>query len=136
MRYLDRWLPDLLIPLAYDRASGARVGVFYARLGEERSSPADHLVVRLVDQDKRNRTMYSIKLFRSGNTVISVSKLEPGRAGETLQRADMRKASANGVVEFTAGQYQGFWVSVRNNIEVRAAGEAGSPQPRRWRWDE
>ena len=52
-----RWVPDLLVPLAYDRASESKVGVFYARLGE-RTGNNDHLVVRILNKDKRNLTMY------------------------------------------------------------------------------
>ena len=52
-----RWVPDLLVPLAYDRASESKVGVFYARLGE-RTGNNDHLVVRILNKGKRNLTMY------------------------------------------------------------------------------
>ena len=31
----DEWVPDTLVPLAFDRASEAKVGVFFVRLGEQ-----------------------------------------------------------------------------------------------------
>ena len=51
------------VPLAYDRASESKVGVFYTKLGE-RSGNNDHVIVRILNKNKQNLTMYSVKLFR------------------------------------------------------------------------
>ena len=59
----DEWVPDILVPLAFDRASESKVGVFYTKLGE-RTGNNDHVVVRILNKNKQNLTMYSVKLFR------------------------------------------------------------------------
>ena len=75
----DEWVPDILgesvplypthrtdvfsVPLAFDRASESKVGVFYTKLGE-RTNNNDHVVVRILNKNKQNLTMYSVKLFR------------------------------------------------------------------------
>ena len=51
------------MPLAFDRASESKVGVFYTKLGE-RTGNNDHVVVRILNKNKQNLTMYSVKLFR------------------------------------------------------------------------
>ena len=40
------------MPLAYDRASESKVGVFYTKLGE-RSGNNDHVIVRLLNKNKQ-----------------------------------------------------------------------------------
>ena len=54
---------DVSVPLAFDRASESKVGVFYTKLGE-RTGNNDHVVVRILNKNKQNLTMYSVKLFR------------------------------------------------------------------------
>ena len=43
----DEWIPDTLVPLAFDRASGSRVGVFYTKLGEDLRGNNDYIIVRI-----------------------------------------------------------------------------------------
>lgn len=43
----DEWIPDTLVPLAFDRASGSRVGVFYTKLGEDLRGSNDYIIVRI-----------------------------------------------------------------------------------------
>ena len=69
----DEWVPDTLVPLAFDRASEAKVGVFYAELKEQQSNN-DHIIVRILNKQKQNLTMYSIKLFRVGTVSIHINK--------------------------------------------------------------
>ena len=40
------WVPDTLIPLAFDRASKSRVGVFYTKFEEERRNSNEYVIVR------------------------------------------------------------------------------------------
>lgn len=120
----DEWVPDTLVPLAFDRASEAKVGVFYAELGE-RNSNNDHIIVRILNKAKQNLTMYSVKLFRVGTVSIHINKLEPPRNGGAFIQQDGRKASANAVINLDKDGYQGFWISIRNNIEI-SIGKIGS----------
>ena len=120
----DEWVPDTLVPLAFDRASEAKVGVFYAELKEQQSNN-DHIIVRILNKQKQNLTMYSIKLFRVGTVSIHINKLEPPRNGGKFIQQDGRKASANAVINLDRDGYQGFWISIRNNIEI-SIGKIGS----------
>ena len=113
----DEWVPDTLVPLAFDRASEAKVGVFYAKLGE-RQGNNDHIIVRILNKAKQNLTMYSVKLFRVGTVSIHINKLEPPRNGGSFIQQDGRKASENAVINFDKDSYQGFWISLRNDIEI------------------
>ena len=74
----EEWLPRILVPLTFDRASETKVGVFYAQF-KTYNSNNDHVIVRLIDSQKSNNTMYSIKLSRVGTATIYVSKLEANR---------------------------------------------------------
>ena len=112
------------MPLAFDRASEAKVGVFYAKFGHT-SNNNDHIVVRVVDRAKKNLTMYSIKLFRVGTVSIHISKLEPGRAGDGHVQQDGRKISVNNAIELDEDRYKGFWISIKDDIHV-SIGEIGS----------
>jgi len=123
-KYYDKisaseWMPDILIPLAYDRASQTKVGVFYTKLGE-RNNNNDHVIVRLVNRAKQNITMYSIKLFRVGSVSIHVSKLEPQRKGGGFVQQEGKKTSVNKVIEFEedSPDYQGFWISIKDDVTV------------------
>jgi hypothetical protein len=120
----DEWVPDTLVPLAFDRASEAKVGVFYTKLGE-RQSNNDHIIVRILNRAKQNLTMYSVKLFRVGTVSIHINKLEPPRNGGTFIKQDGRKASENAVINLDKDSYQGFWISIRDNIEI-SIGKIGS----------
>jgi hypothetical protein len=73
------WLPNILIPLTYDRASKMRVAVFYAKFNNPLASKTgldgdDHVVARLIGDNKSNTTMYTFKLFHVGQATISVSR--------------------------------------------------------------
>jgi hypothetical protein len=113
----DEWVPDTLVPLAFDRASESKVGVFFVRLGEQASNN-DHVVVRLMNKAKQNLTMYSFKLFRVGTVSIHINKLELQRNGGGFTQQDGRKVATNNVIELGNDEFHGFWISVRNNIEV------------------
>lgn len=113
----DEWVPDTLVPLAFDRASEAKVGVFFVKLGE-RSSNNDHVIVRILNKAKQNLTMYSVKLFRVGTVSIHINKLEPPRTGGPFVQQDGRKSSVNAVIDLDKDRYQGFWISIKNEIEI------------------
>jgi len=113
----DEWIPDTLIPLAFDRASETKVGVFYTKFSEKLGNN-DHVIVRLLNKAKQNLTMYSVKLFRVGTVSIHISKLEAPRNGGTFTRQDGKKASQNAVINLDKSKYQGFWISVKDGIEV------------------
>ncbi len=108
----EEWLPRILVPLTFDRASETKVGVFYAKF-KTYNSNNDHVIVRLIDKRKSNSTMYSIKLFRVGTVSISVSKLEADNFGEVQQR-ELRKESVNNAINITDTRYNGFWFTVKN----------------------
>ena len=95
----EEWLPRVLVPLTFDRASETKVGVFYARFKNDNFNN-DHVIVRLIDSRKSNTTMYSIKLFRVGTVSISVSKLSADGSGD-LQQNELRKESINNAVNIT-----------------------------------
>jgi len=113
----DEWVPDTLVPLAFDRASESKVGVFYAKLGE-RTGNNDHVVVRILNKAKQNLTMYSVKLFRVGTVSIHINKLESPRNGGNFIQQDGRKVSVNAVIDLDKDRYQGFWISIKNNVEI------------------
>jgi len=113
----DEWVPDILVPLAYDRASESKVGVFYTKLGE-RSGNNDHVIVRILNKNKQNLTMYSVKLFRVGTVSIHINKLEPQRNGGEFIQQDGRKVSVNNVIDLGRNRFQGFWISIRNEVEI------------------
>ena len=109
--------PLCLVPLAYDRASESKVGVFYTKLGE-RTGNNDHVIVRLLNKNKQNLTMYSVKLFRVGTVSIHINKLEAQRNGGDFIQQDGRKVSVNRVIDLEKDRFQGFWISIRNNVEI------------------
>ena len=113
----DEWVPDILVPLAFDRASESKVGVFYTKLGE-RTGNNDHVVVRILNKNKQNLTMYSVKLFRVGTVSIHINKLEAQRNGGDFIQQDGRKVSVNRVIDLDKDRFQGFWISIRNNVEI------------------
>ena len=79
----EEWLPRILVPLTFDRASETKVGVFYTKF-KTYNSNNDHVIVRLIDSQKSNSTMYSIKLYRVGTATIYVSKLNANTAGKAI----------------------------------------------------
>lgn len=105
------------MPLAYDRASESKVGVFYTKLGE-RSGNNDHVIVRILNKNKQNLTMYSVKLFRVGTVSIHINKLEAQRNGGEFIQQDGRKVSVNNVIDLDKDRFQGFWISIRNDVEI------------------
>ena len=107
----DEWLPRILVPLTYDRASEAKVGLFYAKF-KSYNSNNDHVIIRLIDSRKSNSTMYSIKLFRVGTASIFISKLNADSFGE-LQRNEIRRRSVNNAVNITDTEYSGFWFTLK-----------------------
>ena len=116
----NEWIPDTLIPLAFDRASESRVGVFYTKM-EEGARQGNHIIVRILDKSKHNKTMYSIHLFRGGSVSINLDKLEPVRSqnsGESYVQASNRKIQVNTEIDFEKSRFQGFWIAVRNGIDV------------------
>ena len=108
----EEWLPRILVPLTFDRASETKIGVFYAKF-KTYSSNNDHVVIRLIDSRKSNSTMYSIKLHRVGTVSIFISKLEADSFGE-LQRNEVRKQSRNNAVNVTDSEFNGFWFTIKN----------------------
>ena len=46
------WLPNTLMPLSFDRASEAKIGVFYAKFNGNNGNN-DHLVVRMVNKNRK-----------------------------------------------------------------------------------
>ena len=45
----EEWMPKVLIPLTFDRASETKVAVFYAKfIGSLGKKNNDHLVIRLI----------------------------------------------------------------------------------------
>ncbi len=101
---------DLLLPT--HRASETKVGVFYVRFTADNGNN-DHVIVRLVGQDKSNRTMYSIKLYRVGSVSIFVSRLEANNQGHFEQEED-RKQTVQAAINLTdTTMYRGFWFTVR-----------------------
>jgi len=116
----DEWMPDILVPLAFDRASQTKVGVFYTKLGA-RNNNNDHVIVRIVNRAKQNLTMYSIKMFRVGSVSIHISKLEPQRNGGGFQQQDGKKTSVNEVIDIgneESDSFQGFWISIKNDVTI------------------
>ena len=102
------------------RASESRVGVFYVRFEDDQFGNNDYIIVRIVDKSKTNSSLYSLHLARNGAVSIHLSKLEPARNGQDgqLNQAEMRKVSVNTELSFGKSQYQGFWVAVRNGIDI------------------
>ena len=76
----DEWIPDTLIPLAFDRASKSRVGVFYTKFEDDsnrnRRNNLNSVVIRILDKSKRNDSMYSIRLGDGGQVTMAVSQLQ------------------------------------------------------------
>ncbi len=108
------WLPNTLMPLSFDRASQTKVGVFYVRFTANNNNN-DHVIVRLVGDNRSNSTMYSIKLYSVGSVSIFVSKLKPNNRG-TIEQSENRQASMQDAVNLTdTTSYRGFWFTVRED---------------------
>ncbi|CAB4060786.1 unnamed protein product [Lepeophtheirus salmonis] len=73
----EEWLPRNLIPLTVDRASGAKVGVFYTKFNSLQNNN-DHFIVRIIDESKSNETMYTFKLYNVGSISLFVSEYKKG----------------------------------------------------------
>lgn len=103
----DEWLPSPLVPLFYDRASGRRIGVFYAKFTAIPNNQ-DHIIVRLVGKDRSNRTMYTFKVGEE-TLALYTSTLELNSRGE-YDEEEIRKANKANAVNLTdTSQYHGFW---------------------------
>jgi hypothetical protein len=113
----DEWVPDTLVPLAFDRASEAKVGVFFTKFSEELGSN-DYVTVRILNKAKQNLSMYSVNLYRADRVSIHISRLEPPRNGGDYTRQEGSKESENAVLDLDNSTYKGFWISVRNGIEI------------------
>ena len=77
-------------------------------------------LVRIMDKSKQNHSMYSLQLRRSGQVSIHLSKLEVSRVQntETLTQVERQLASVNTDISFEKSQFQGFWIAVRNGIDI------------------
>ena len=73
-----------------------------------------------MDKSKQNHSMYSLQLRRSGQVSIHLSKLEVSRVQntETLTQVERQLASVNTDISFEKSQFQGFWIAVRNGIDI------------------
>ncbi|CAB4060665.1 unnamed protein product [Lepeophtheirus salmonis] len=94
----EEWLPKNLIPLTMDRASGAKVGVFYAKFNSLQNNN-DHFIVRIIDESKSNETMYTFKLYNVGSISFFVSVNKKGREEEN------RKKSENDAIRLSQERY-------------------------------
>ena len=111
------WLPNTLMPLSFDRASETKVGVFYAKFNALNGNN-DHVIVRLVNKNRSNSTMYSFKLYRVGSVSLFVSKLEPSPSSRNsnFNRVETRRASQNQGINLTdTTVHRGFWVTVKED---------------------
>ena len=83
---------------------------------------SDHIIVRIMDKSKDNSSMYSIQLARNGQVSIHLDKLEPVRntqgSDSAYTQASNRKVSVSTEVSFDKSQFQGFWIAVRNGIDI------------------
>ena len=119
------WLPTTLMPLSYDRASETKVGVFYAKFNAMNGNN-DHVVVRLVNKNRSNSTMYTFKLYRVGSVSLFINRLEPGnnRQNNGFNRVEVRRESIpTGVNLSDTAVHQGFWFTIKN--EEVALGRIG-----------
>jgi hypothetical protein len=107
------WLPNTLMPLSFDRASETKVGVFYAKFSGDNGNN-DHVIVRLVNKNRSNMTMYTFKLYRVGSVSIFVSKLTGNTNGDgTFVRSELRQTAEQSAVNLTdTSVHQGFWFTV------------------------
>ena len=82
--------------------------------------PSFEALVRIMDKSKQNHSMYSLQLRRSGQVSIHLSKLEVSRVQntETLTQVERQLASVNTDISFEKSQFQGFWIAVRNGIDI------------------
>ena len=68
------------VPLAFDRASESKVGVFYTKFDDDsnrnRRNNFNSVVIRILDKSKRNDSMYSIRLGDGGQVTMAVSQLQ------------------------------------------------------------
>jgi len=113
----DEWVPDTLVPLVFDRASKSKVGVFFTKFSEEGANN-EHVVVRILDKSKRNISMYSVNIYKADKVSIVVSKLVKGRNGEEYSESEDVKSSENAVLDLEDNTYKGFWISIRNGIDI------------------
>ena len=120
----DEWIPDTLVPLAFDRASKSRVGVFYTKFQDDSSNNRrgnfKSVVIRILDKSKRNDSMYSIRLGEGGQVTMHVSTLQAGRGQNADTRTEQERtvATVNTEISFEKSQLQGFWIAVRNGIDI------------------
>ena len=71
--------------------------------------------------------MYSIQLYRNGQIAILLSTLQPGRNQnqDIINQVDDRRESVNTEIDFDKSKFQGFWIAVRNGIDI-SIGTIGS----------
>ena len=57
-------------------------------------------------------------MSRVGTVSIHINKLEAQRNGGEFIQQDGRKVSVNNVISLDKDRYQGFWISIRDNVEI------------------
>ena len=53
-----------------------------------------------------------------GTVSIHINKLEARRNGGEFIQQDGRKVSVNRVIDLDKERFKGFWISIRNNVEI------------------
>ena len=77
-------------------------------------------MIRILDKSKRNDSMYSIRLGDGGQVTLHVSLLQAGRGqnSDTSTEQERTVATVNTEISFEKSQLQGFWIAVRNGIDI------------------
>ena len=106
----EEWVPEVLHATEYDASYGIDVGTVYVNLGLVGES-SDVAIVRLLDEDKNNRKMYTIKWYRR-NGQISISESTRTRSFFFDSERDNEVASIEDLDILTRIQtgFVGFWI--------------------------
>ena len=108
-----RWLPTKQHRTDYDSAFGVDVATVYVRLGTE-GSTSDIAIVRLLDETKNPRKMYTVKWHRR-NGKISISESTRSRSFFFDNEYDNEKATVDDMDTLARMQtgYVGFWIQYK-----------------------
>jgi hypothetical protein len=114
----SEWVPELLHSTEFDRTFGVDVGTVYINLGIVGDTD-DVAIVRLLDDLKSPRKMYTVKWYRRDGK-ISISESTRTRSFFFENDRDAERASIDDIDTLSRMQqgYVGFWIQYRFDTGV------------------
>ena len=111
------WVPETIFPIEHDEFFRADVAVFFVTLGsmnEPGNDEKDTAVIRLLDNMKDRRKMYTIKIFREGGKIaLYESKITRSFFFSNENDREVAAYEDPQTLRRLEQDYVGFWVQYK-----------------------